>query len=67
MTGTPMTPRQAAKELGLHEKTVRQMCATRRIGHTVTYGPKGQARYHLSPGDIAAWKYTHHVEPKAQR
>ena len=61
------TPTQAAPLLGLHPRTVRDLCAARQIECRVTYGPKGQARYHLSDEQIAAYNRTHTVKPRALR
>lgn len=59
MTTTWASPAKAAPLLGLHAKTVRNMCAAKQIDCLVTYGPKGQARYRLSPDHIRAWLLRH--------
>ena len=55
------TPTAAAPLLGLHPRTVRDLCASRQIECRVTYGPKGQARYHLSDDQIYAYNRLHTV------
>ena len=59
MTQQWLTPAQAAPLLGLHPKTVRDMCAARRIDCRVTFGPKGQARYQLSADHLRAFNLRH--------
>ena len=55
------TPTGAAPHLGLNPKTVRDLCAARAIECRVTYGPNGQARYHLSEAQIAAYNRLHTI------
>ena len=61
------TPTAAAPLLGLHPKTVRDLCASRSIECRVTHGPKGQARYHLSDDQIYAYNRIHTVKPRTLR
>lgn len=49
------TPRQAAEQLPMSARTVREMCSSRKITHIMTTGPKGQARYHITQSTINAW------------
>lgn len=53
------TTTQAAPLLGMHPKTVRLLCATKRIECRVTTGPKGQARYRISDQQIARFNRSH--------
>lgn len=55
------TPAQAAALLGLHPRTVRDMCADGRIRRTKTTGPAGQPRYRIHDDDIRAWLRIHYA------
>lgn len=50
-----LTPPKAAKLLGLHEKTVRQLCADRLIERRCRRGPAGQPRYTIQRRAIDAY------------
>ena len=50
-----LTPAQAAPELGLHPKTVRQLCADKAIRRRKTTGPGGQPRYRIQRSAITAY------------
>lgn len=41
------TPTQAAPLLGMHPRTVRELCQDRRIRRRKMTGPAGQARYSI--------------------
>ena len=50
-----LTPAQAAPLLKMHPKTVRELCADRRIERRVSFGPAGQPRYKISRAAIRAF------------
>jgi excisionase family DNA binding protein len=60
------TPRQAAPLLGLHEQTVRRMCAAREITTINTSTGKQKARYIITESAIQAW-ISRHTVPARQR
>jgi excisionase family DNA binding protein len=55
------TPRQAAPLLGMHEQTVRRMCAAREITAINTSRGKQRARYVITESAIQAWISRHTV------
>ncbi|MDU7718820.1 MAG: helix-turn-helix domain-containing protein [Cutibacterium avidum] len=56
-----LTTSQAAQRLGMHPRTVRDLCASRQITCIVTTGPKGQARYRIQPSALEAFLREHTV------
>jgi len=50
-----LTPRQAAEQLHMSPRAVRELCSSRKITHIETTGPKGQARYRITQSAINAW------------
>lgn len=59
-----LTPAQAAPLLGMHPKTVRDMCAAKQI--TCRWnGIDGKgARYRLTRAHVDAWIHAHTVYPR---
>lgn len=56
-----LTPRQAAAQLHMSPRAVRELCSSRQITHIVTTGPQGQARYRISQSAITAFLREHTV------
>lgn len=61
MTDTLLTPRQAAAQLHMSPRAVREMCSSREITHIEMTGPKGQPRYLIAQSAINAWMREHTV------
>lgn len=57
--------REVAARLGVTPRTVRTMCAQKRLPHVALPGPSGRVRYRFREVDIAAWLARH--EQKAVR
>lgn len=56
-----LTPRQAAAQLHMSPRAVRELCSSRQITCIVTTGPKGQARYRIQPSALEAFLREHTV------
>ena len=63
--GPWFTPTQAAPLLGMHAKTVQEMCASKLIACRRMTGPNGQSRYKISALQIAAFNRAHTQEVSA--
>jgi len=56
-----LTPRQAAEQMNMSPRAVRELCSSRQITHIETTGPQGQARYRIAQSAIAAFLREHTV------
>ena len=61
MTDTLLTPRQAAAQLHMSPRAVRELCSSREITHIEMTGPKGQPRYLIAQSAINTWLREHTV------